>query len=149
VVKILLGIGNPLRGDDGVGVYIARHFNSEGWLSIDCGTVPENFTGVVRRHAPSLLMLVDAADMRIAPGEFRVVPKTLIEEVGIGTHSLPLTHLIRYLSPDTGEIIFVGIQPAILETMDSLSERVQAAAEKIIHILKAGDWQKIPIMEED
>lgn len=44
--NILLGIGNPLSGDDGVGIYVAEQFKKEGWISISCGTAPENFTGV-------------------------------------------------------------------------------------------------------
>ncbi|GAH57200.1 unnamed protein product [marine sediment metagenome] len=38
---ILMGIGNTLRGDDGIGSIIAQSFKDHDWLSIDCGVIPE------------------------------------------------------------------------------------------------------------
>lgn len=146
MVNMLLGIGNVLNGDDGVGVYIARHFDSEGWISLDCGTVPENFTGLVRQNTPDLLALVDAADMDLAPGEYRIIPTDLIEEVGTGTHALPLSHFINFVSPDAGEVLIVGIQPGSLGMGDRLSERVRRSAWEIIGIFQEGRWKSIPKM---
>ena len=68
--NILLGIGNPLNGDDGVGIYVAEQFRKEGWIPLACGTAPENFTGIIRKTRPSCLVLVDAAAMGIFPGEY-------------------------------------------------------------------------------
>ena len=68
IVRMLLGIGNPLHGDDGVGNYVASRFRARGWNSIDCGTMPENFTAVVRRHHPEILVLVDATDLGLPLG---------------------------------------------------------------------------------
>ncbi len=105
-MKVLMGIGNPLRGDDGVGPWIADHFRAEGWLSLNCGIAPENFTSVIRREAPDFLVLVDAADIRLSPGEYRIVEPSRLEDVSIGTHQLPLTHLMKYLRDIVGIIFF-------------------------------------------
>lgn len=147
MVNMLLGIGNSLNGDDGVGCYIAQNLDTEGWISLDCGTVPENFTGLVRRNAPDLLVLVDAADMHLSPGEYRIIPHDLIEEVGTGTHALPLSHLINFISPDAGEIVFVGIQPESLATGDRLSEKVKNSANEIIRILGEMRLESIPALD--
>jgi hydrogenase 3 maturation protease len=137
-MNVLMGIGNALRCDDGVGVYVARMFHMSGWRSLDCGTAPENFTGVVRREHPDLLLIVDAADMNIPPGEFRVIPFEKIQDVGIGTHQLPLTHLISYLGEDAGEIIFIGIQPLIVDDGEQISLSVKRGGDKLINLIENG-----------
>ncbi|WP_301665063.1 hydrogenase 3 maturation endopeptidase HyCI [Methanoculleus frigidifontis] len=145
-MKMLLGVGNTLRGDDGVGSYVAHRMEDGDWNALDCGTVPENFTGVVRRNHPALLVFVDAADMGVPPGEFRIVPKGRIQDVSIGTHSLPLSHLIDFLAGVAETILFIGIQPAIVRDGEYLSEPVQEGAERLITVLKKGDIEDIPVL---
>lgn len=142
-MKMLLGVGNTLRSDDGVGNYIAHRMAGTDWNALDCGTVPENFTGVVRRSHPDLLVFVDAADMAIPPGEFRLVPKDRIRDVSIGTHSLPLSHLIDFLEGAAGTILFIGIQPGSVRDGEHLSAPVQEGAERLIAVLKKGDIEGI------
>ena len=143
-MNVLIGIGNALRGDDGVGPWIADHFQEEGWLSLNCGTVPENFTAVIRRAAPDLLLIVDAADIGLPPGEFRVVDPSRIEDVSIGTHQLPLTHLMEYLKNSANAIVFVGIQPAKVLDEECISAEVKTGAETLMQDLREGTIAKIP-----
>ncbi len=135
-MKMLLGIGNTLRRDDGVGNYIAHRMEGTGWTAVDCGTVPENFTSVVRRSHPDLLVFVDAGRMGIPPGEFRRVPKEEIEDVSIGTHALPLSHLIDFLADAAETILFIGIEPENVRDGEGLSEPVIEGAERLITMLK-------------
>jgi len=145
-MNLLLGIGNPLRGDDGAGVYVARHLRADGWQAVDCGTAPENFTGMVRRHRPDLLLLVDAAEMGLAPGDFRVVPIDRIEDVAFGTHHLPLSHLMEFLSDAAGEIRFIGIQPAVVEDREGLSPGVEKGVRRLLRLIRAGDLGRVGIL---
>jgi hydrogenase 3 maturation protease len=144
VMNMLLGIGNALRGDDGIGVWIARNTHVIGWKALDCGPVPENFTGIVRREHPDLLLLVDAADMGLAPGEFRIIPQEKIQDVGIGTHQLPLSHLITFLEGTAGTILFIGIQPACLEEDMPISPDVKEGAMRLIAHISKGTIREIP-----
>ncbi len=146
VMKILLGIGNVLGCDDGVGNYVAGTFRADGWKTLDCGTAPENFTAVVRREHPELLVLIDAAEMGIPPGEFRIIPVERIRDVSIGTHQLPLTHLIHYLEDDVGEILFIGIQPLIVGDGTGISAEVLDGAELLMESLKNGTFREIPAL---
>ncbi len=139
-MKMLIGIGNALRRDDGAGTYVAERMSGSGWAVLDCGTVPENFTSVVRRAHPDLLVLVDAAEMGIPPGSFRIVGREQIEDVSIGTHHLPLSHLIDFLADVAGSIIFIGIQPAIVEDGEGLTPAVRRGAEMLAETLKKGDF---------
>jgi hydrogenase 3 maturation protease len=146
-MNLLLGIGNPLRGDDGAGVYAALHLRAEGWQAVDCGTAPENFTGMVRRLHPELLLLVDAAEMGLLPGEFRVVPRDRIEDVAFGTHHLPLSHLMEFLSDATEQIHFIGIQPAVVEDREGLSPGVEKGIRRLLRLIRAGEISRVATLE--
>jgi len=144
--NILLGIGNPLNGDDGVGIYVAEQFRKEGWISLACGTAPENFTGIVRKNRPSFLVLVDAAAMGISPGEYRIIPRDKIEDVSIGTHQLPLSFLIDFLSDTVERIILIGIQPERAGTGEEISLQVRMGADRLVHELSSGGLDHIPVL---
>ena len=133
-MNVLMGIGNTPNGDDGIGPWVAKHFNHETWKTIDCGTVPENFTGPLKKWSPKLLVLVDAADMNLPPGAIRLVPKYLINTLHITTHALPLTLLINHLHDTIRNIYLIGIQPKKLT--GHLSREVQDAGKHLIDILK-------------
>jgi hydrogenase 3 maturation protease len=144
-MNLLLGIGNTLRRDDGIGCLVARQFTHPGWKAIDCGTAPENFTAVVRRERPDILVLVDAADMGLAPGELRRIPPDRIQDVGIGTHQLPLSHLIAYLAPDVKRIIFVGIQPKTVVDGEDISGEVIEGARRLMDLIHRRELERIPV----
>ncbi|HDQ07670.1 MAG TPA: hydrogenase 3 maturation endopeptidase HyCI [Methanoculleus sp.] len=137
-MKILLGVGNSLRGDDGVGCYIADNFRADDWMAINCATAPENFSGIVRKQHPELLVIVDAAAMGLGPGTFRRVAPEMIEDVGLGTHMLALSHLIGYVSGYAGEILFIGIEPGHVTTCNDLSPAVREGADALIAVLQSG-----------
>jgi len=145
--NILLGIGNPLNGDDGAGTYVAGQFRKDGWLSLSCGTAPENFSGIVRRAHPDCLVLVDAATMGLSPGEYRVIPRHRIADVGMGTHQLPLSMLIDFLSDSAGQIVFIGIQPGQVVAGEEISLQVREGANRLVHELMSGRIDRIPVLE--
>jgi hydrogenase 3 maturation protease len=144
-MRILMGVGNELLGDDGVGIYIADRFVAEGWHTIRCGTAPENFTSVIRREQPELVVIVDAAGMGLTPGAFRVIREADIGDVSIGTHQLPLSHLITYLRNSATEIIFIGIQPRTVEMGAELSADVKEGAAVLMRVLESGRFADIPV----
>lgn len=145
--SVLLGIGNPDRGDDGVGPYVASLVKASGWLCYDVGTAPENFTGVVRKHQPERLVLVDAADMGSPPGTIRRIPRDKIQDVGWGTHQLPLYHVIDYLADTvTGSITLIGIQPANTDYGAPMSPEVRKAAAAVARCIDSGSVEDLPVM---
>jgi hydrogenase 3 maturation protease len=144
--NILLGIGNPLNGDDGVGIYVAERFRKDDWIPLACGTAPENFTGIIRKTRPSCLVLVDAAVMGISPGEYRIIPRDKIEDVSIGTHQLPLSFLIDFLSDTVERIILIGIQPERAGTGEEISLPVRKGADRLLYVLSSGGLDHIPIL---
>jgi len=140
---MLMGLGNICRGDDGIGSFIAQNFQSDDWLVLDCGTTPENFTSLVKKSQPEYLVIVDAAQMNLEPGEFRVIPSERIDKFYLTTHNIPLSLLISYLDKWVGKTILIGIQPERMEDFQRISERVQDSAGNIIEILKGKSFQKL------
>jgi len=138
--KMLLGIGNELLGDDGVGPWIARVINGrEGWIGIDGGTAPENFSSLIRRERPDLLIIVDAAEMNITPGEMRLIPLNKIPKLTyFSTHTLSLAFLIEFLKEDIGEILFIGVQPKAIALGCTLSPEVLSSAQRLINLILLG-----------
>ncbi len=132
----LMGIGNTLRGDDGIGSTIAKNFKDADWLSIDCGVAPENFTSVIKKRLPHLVVLIDVVEMDLKPGEFRIIDPEKISIMHLTTHSIPLSFLISYLKNFTPEVIFIGIQPKLIYYSTSISPEIFKSSEEIIKILK-------------
>lgn len=143
-MNILFGIGNEEGLDDGVGVYIARSFNHPDWEVYNCGTLPENFTSVIRRQKPETLVMVDAGQMDLAPGSYRIIPGDKLDSVGGGTHALPLSIIINIMQPHVANpVIFIGIQPDLLGEGSQLSPIVKRAAADVIAILAESAFEKI------
>jgi len=110
---------------------------------LDCGTTPENFTSLVKKSQPEYLVIVDAAQMNLEPGEFRVIPSERIDKFYLTTHNIPLSLLISYLDKWVGKTILIGIQPERMEDFQRISERVQDSARNIIEILKGKSFQEL------
>jgi len=140
---VLMGIGNELKGDDGIGNIIAREFKHPDWLPLACETVAENFVAVVEREKPELLAIVDAADMGLQPGEFRLLPKKKLNSVAFTTHSMPLRHLVEHLEKSAGKILFIGVQPGKTGLGEGLSSDLEKSKKELIEILQKKDWHKI------
>jgi hydrogenase 3 maturation protease len=148
-MHILMGVGNEMLGDDGVGPYIAEHFTAPGWQSLSCGTAPENFTSVVRRAKADLVVIIDAAEMDLPPGTARLIREEDIEDVSIGTHQQSLSLLMAYMRDFVGGVILIGIQPESVVPGEPLSLSVRDRADEIMHLLRIGKVLAIPVFERD
>lgn len=136
VAYLIMCIGNIDGGDDAIGPYIAdKLMQEEGDLVVlNCGTVPENFTSVVKQHNPKNLIIVDAVEMGLDAGEIRIVPKDKIGVMHISTHGIPISVLISYLEQYVEKIYFVGIQPKSMS--GEINKIVKKSGKELITIIK-------------
>ena len=139
----IVGIGNALCGDDAAGVMIARglrqrtqpHCSSQ-LLTLDAGLAPENVCGALRRFAPGLVVLVDAADMGAAPGQAAWLACDDADGLSASTHRLPLSLFAQYVADELGcEVALLGIQPADVSMGAPLSPPVRRAVKRVIRAL--------------
>lgn len=149
-----MGIGNELNGDDAAGVFTARllrslieeqlhpkgrdvradgsFFSSPQWLIIEAGLAPENFTGVLRRFRPDLILLLDAAQFGHEPGYVAVIDVEQAGGFGASTHMQPLATLAMFLRAELDcEISLLGIQPEHLDFGEPVSAVVEKACAEI------------------
>lgn len=142
MTKALLCVGNSLMGDDGAGPLLASMCQSspqEGWVVIDGGSMPENDVVAIRELRPELLLIVDATDMMLCPGETRIIdPDDIAEMCMMTTHNMPLNYLIEQLKEDVGKVVFLGIQPDIVGFYYPMTRAVEAAVEQVF--LRLATW---------
>jgi hydrogenase 3 maturation protease len=137
---LIMCIGNRNGGDDGVGPYIADKIKDE-FNTIDCGVVPENFTSVVKQQNPENLIIIDAIEMGLVPGEIRIVPKEKIGVMHISTHGIPISILINYLSQYVKNIVLIGVQPKIMS--GKMNQEVIKGADLLIGLLRKKQIDRI------
>ena len=148
-MNILIGIGNELLGDDGIGPYIVKRFKHKRWKTINTETVPENFVSVIIKNKPEILVIIDAADMGLEHGEFRVIKKEKIDDVSISTHNISIHFLINYLEEFASNIIFIGVQPEKIQYGSKISKPLKKSAKEIIEILKTENFEKIKFFNDN
>ncbi|MEW5869411.1 MAG: hydrogenase maturation protease [Chloroflexota bacterium] len=133
----IVGIGNELGGDDAAGMALAlalkpRLAHLEAVRVYPAGPAPESFTGPLRRFAPDLALLVDAAQLDLPPGGLACLDWEETSGLSACTHCLPLHVFCGYLAAEVGcRVAVVGIQPGVLGLGMGLSPAVQAGVEEL------------------
>lgn len=130
-----------MRGDDSAGPLIAQNLSkifkkNDNIEVINAGTVPENYTGLIRQKQPSHIILIDAVEMKMNPGSLRLVQSDEISNYSVSTHAMPLSFMIKYIESFTdAKIILIGIQPKNLEMSKNISEEVNNGIKELNEIL--------------
>jgi hydrogenase 3 maturation protease len=145
---VVLGIGNPLGGDDAAGLSVIQMLKQRQHKTktalcaeitiIDAGTTPDSYTSVIRRRQPDLLILVDAADMGLPPGAVRIIPPRKIRSLSFSTHLMPLSTFISYVEEFCRKVLLVGVQPEQTETGAPISKVVRRSATKLAEAILEG-----------
>ncbi|MEM2272909.1 MAG: hydrogenase maturation peptidase HycI [Candidatus Bathyarchaeia archaeon] len=136
---VILGVGNPLRGDDSLGLEILKRMKSRfpKNVRIICGGVaPENFISKIKRFKPSHVLIIDAALFGGKPGEAKLIPPEQISDVSVSTHTMPL-HLLAWLiqRETNAKIALLGIEPKNLSLGEGISQEIREAIDWYARIL--------------
>lgn len=151
---LVLGLGNPLRGDDGIGVRVVEALIANplpvGVEVIDGGT--QGLGVVPLLEGRERLIVVDAANLGQEPGahkrfalnEVRFLgtdTQIVIHEAGL-REALLLAEALGFLPQDT---VFYGIQPGSLEWEEGLSAPVQVAVQQVTGRILAELYKSKPL----
>lgn len=143
MTDVVFTVGNVLRGDDGAGPLLAQLLDEQpapGWTVVDGEDVPENHTHYIRTLAPQRLLIVDAADMELPPGEVRLIEQdSVAEQFMVTTHAIPLNFLIDSLRETVPEILFLGIQPQDTSFFAPVTSTVRLSVEAVHDRLVRGE----------
>jgi len=147
-MKTLVGIGNRLSMDDGVGPIVAqRMVGVAGWLAIDCGTALENVVGQIGRDGPMDVVLVDAARMGLPAGSIRRLPILSMDQMLASTHGLPLSFAVQQMGCQVSHITLVGVEPDDVSLGEGLSPAVRRAADRLVSILSSDQLETIEVWQ--
>ena len=149
MTDVLLCVGNSMMGDDGAGPLLAEKCAAApkgNWVVIDGGSAPENDIVAIRELRPTRLLIVDATDMGLNPGEIRIIdPADIAEMFMMTTHNMPLNYLIDQLKEDIGEVIFLGIQPDIVGFYYPMTQPIKDAVETVYQRLEAVSYTHLTL----
>jgi len=135
----IVGIGNRLRGDDGVGPEIINRLKNPlpQLLLFDVGEVPENYLGKIVKEKPNTIVLIDAVDLGSPPGTIKIIEKDDIRDESLSTHNVSVKLVAKYLQKETSADVFLlGIQPETTEFGKEISQPVRESLEKIVRMLE-------------
>ena len=140
---VVIGIGNPLCGDDGAGCEVARHLRqlaiearALSLTVVDAEEVPESYVGPVVAADPDAVLLVDAVDLGAEPGSVALLEHEALGEAPVLTHRTPLKVLASYLAHEANTHVYLlAIQPARVAWGAPLSPSVATAAHHAALVL--------------
>ena len=143
---LVLGIGNILLGDEGVGVAVARELERDagslpaGTQVVDGGTLGLDLLPLV--ETAEELIVIDALELRAEPGTVTVLRGGEIgDRLGghLSIHQVGVADLMaaaRLLGRLPGHVTLVGIQPGCVDPGLRLSPPVEAAIPRVVEVVR-------------
>jgi hydrogenase 3 maturation protease len=134
---VIMGIGNPCRGDDAAGSMLAQKISAvPGVRVIDAQEVPESYVRQVAGEEPDTVVLIDSVDLKSAPGSVALLDKNQLAGYCPSTHRVPLTLLMDYLEREThARVCLIAIQPRHAAFMQPMSGEVHASVASVAGML--------------
>jgi hydrogenase maturation protease len=137
---VVVGIGNTILSDDGVGVHAARRLQEDARLPpgvtiLDGGTLGLELAPFVSEA--SRILFLDAVNSGEAPGSLTRLTGTemLSTPRSWSVHQLGVANLIATLTlvaTKPQDIVVLGVQPAYTDWGTSLSHKVEAALTPLV-----------------
>jgi hydrogenase 3 maturation protease len=130
---LFAGVGNVLRSDDGVGVFIVSAIEKRNNISTLLVEVSiENYISKINSLAPDVLIIADCLDFNRKPGYSDIIPIGQTNEFSISSHNISLKRVSEFLKM---EVYVIGVQPSEMRVGEHLTPVVRKSAEKIIEII--------------
>jgi hydrogenase maturation protease len=140
---VILGVGNLLLKDEGLGIHVVRQLQKKvlppAVEVLDGGVAGIGLLDLFQ--GARKLVLIDAADMNLAPGtvvrftpeEIRTksdpsAPKFSAHEVGL----LEVLELARALGQCPPEVVIIGVQPKEISWGMDLTPEIQASLPQVL-----------------
>jgi hydrogenase maturation protease len=144
---VCIGLGNPLRTDEGVGVRVVEALRAAGGAPADCEILDLGTAGPALLHALAgrrKAVIVDCTLMGEAPGMCR---RFRPEEVrtkkalaGLSVHEADVLRILA-LSEELGErpeeVVLFGIEPASIEAGTELSPALREGLDGYVAAVRA------------
>lgn len=140
---VIIGIGNILKTDDGIGVHAVRYLRDRlpgGVLLVEGGTYSPDLLPCLEKRRRAIF--IDGVDARDEPGViFRFSPRELarrLPSVPLSLHDFGLYDLITaadLLDLRPADITIIAVQVKSLETGTELSPELEEALPRIHRLI--------------
>ena len=135
----IIGLGNTLRRDDGIGVYVASRLKNllRGVRGIEVIVAEDRVDYAAKeleKVNPRLIIVIDAMEFHGIPGEIRVVKLEDVEEPYAYTHRIPMKTIFTLMGIEAPTYV-IGIQVASRDFGEGLSREVKVAGDGVIEFL--------------
>jgi hydrogenase maturation protease HycI len=137
---VILGIGNPLQGDDAIGPCLVDllHGRVEATL-INAGEVPENYLNAIQAACPEVVLIIVALELGADPGYVAVMDADRLRAIENFTRNPGLAFLAVMIQDGTGaEVILLGVQPKATkfaaELTKSVSQTLHALEDLLVNV---------------
>jgi len=129
--KLFVGIGNVLKRDDGIGVYIARRIVERDTIKVLIVEASiENYIGKINSLPHDVLILIDAVNFGQKPGYYSVLAPEEILDYTTNTHNISIPKLLGFFK---SKVLILGIQPKSVSLGEKISDPIRKQAD---HMLK-------------
>jgi len=139
--QLVMGIGNLLLGDEGVGVHAAQALMSEtlpeGTWVLDTGTAV--LDAMEALAAAERVIVMDAMQANGTPGSiYRIALKDCEQAGNIGSlHGFDISRVVALSGrTDMPEVIVLGMEPARIEWSVELSSEVSGMFARYLDIVR-------------
>ncbi|UCH34319.1 MAG: hydrogenase maturation protease [Armatimonadota bacterium] len=129
---LVVGVGNPDRGDDGVGPAVVEELCAADVETLDVGDAPERYLGPMTESGARVLVFVDAVDFGRTAGEAVLLEEADLPQRSCVTHRSSLALVMRYAREQAHQrSVLIGVQPGSMEFGQGLTPAVQAAVKAV------------------
>ena len=137
---VLVGIGNPIRQDDNVGLKILQGLQGKlpnNVLLLECEMVPEGYLLDIEDFKPTHVLLVDSAILGRKPGKADFVETTEVATFSVlSSHLLPLRLFCEYIEKTTGaKIRLLLVEPKCMDLGEELTSELRISAVNLTQML--------------
>jgi len=144
VTTLVVGLGNPLLGDEGVGVRVVEELKElqlpDGVEAVEGGTAGLGLLSLMEGY--QRVIIVDAADMGHPPGRvIRFTPSEVrfkTTEAPLSLHQIGLGEVLALaeaLDAAPAEVVIIGVQPGRIEGGVGLSPEVEGTIPQAIRMV--------------
>ncbi|NOX71075.1 MAG: hydrogenase 3 maturation endopeptidase HyCI [Candidatus Micrarchaeota archaeon] len=135
----IIGVGNDMKGDDGIGPLVAERFFEKVKDAHDTiltkTYAPENIIGKIISFDPDVVVVFDAAIFGGAPGECRLIEREELTTFSMSTHNAPLGIFFEIIKESSKATIYlIGIQVESTHFGNKISEKVMSSVPSALSL---------------
>jgi hydrogenase maturation protease len=156
---VVLGLGNLIRSDDGVGVHAALRLMSDprvpvGVEVIDGGTQGLSLVPVIA--GATHIVAIDAVNTGVAPGKILRYEMSQLDALpgSPSVHQIGFADLLealRWLDQSIQTMVLIGVQPEVTGWGTRLSPSVETALPRLVETVigELEQWVNQPVLRRN